>query len=138
MRNTQWEESLYKHQHAMITRLDKFRKRDDNHPLSDDEKMAIEHAFQLLIASMMDLARYVLKHHYQTEVLAREDIVDALLAHRDVTFEQAEQIRFLINVREKILNDYLENNFDALREAMSLRRYSLVEALTKEWVAHLS
>ena len=40
-------------------------------------------------------------------------------------------------LREKILHNYLDKNFDRLEESMSLRRYSLVEALTKGWLAQL-
>jgi hypothetical protein len=41
-------------------------------------------------------------------------------------------------LRDKILHDYLEESFVNLEEAMTLRRYSLVEVLTKEWITRLS
>lgn len=137
MRNKEWEQSLYDHQHAMIVRLDKFRKRDQTIPLSNDEIMAIEHAFQLLVASMLDLASYVLKNHYQADVIPREKVLAALLSHQDITPQQATQIESLIQLRDRILHDYLDENFQELEEAMSLRRYSLVEVLTKGWIAQL-
>ncbi|MBJ7555692.1 HepT-like ribonuclease domain-containing protein [Marinomonas spartinae] len=137
MRDIEWEQSLYRHQHDMIVRLDKFRKRDKSLTLTKDESMAIEHAFQLLVASMLDLARYVLKHHYQVSISSRDEVFAQLVSHNDVTLQQAEQIRFLIELRDKILHDYLSENFDMLEDAMSLRRYSLVETLTQEWLAQL-
>ncbi|RBO85082.1 MULTISPECIES: HepT-like ribonuclease domain-containing protein [Marinomonas] len=138
MRDLNWENALYDHQHSMIKRLDSFRKQTKNGEYSRDEIMVIEHSFQLLVASMLDLAKYVLKHHYQAEVHARKDVLDALISHQDVTFEQAEQIKYLIQLRDTILHDYLEENFDDLAEAMTLKRYSLVEVLTKEWVSRLA
>ncbi|BFM51068.1 HepT-like ribonuclease domain-containing protein [Marinomonas sp. THO17] len=138
MRNPDWENALYDHQHSMIKRLDSFRKQANSKPYDSDEMMIIEHSFQLLVASMLDLARYVLKHHYQVEVSSREDVLEALVNNKDVTFEQAEQIKYLIKLRDIILHDYLEENFDQLAEAMTLRRYSLVEVLTKEWITRLS
>ncbi len=138
MRNTEWETSLYEHQHAMIKRLDDFRKRAKTADYSKDDIMVIEHSFQLLVASMLDLARYVLQHHYNTDISSRKEVLDALIANKDVTYEQAEQIRTLIQLRDKVLHDYLEENFADLEEAMKLRRYSLVEVLTKEWTTRLS
>lgn len=138
MRNPDWENALYEHQHSMIRRLDGFRKRANSTPYDNDEMMIIEHSFQLLVASMLDLARYVLKHHYQVEISSRDEVLEALISNKDVTFEQAEQIKYLIKLRDTILHDYLEENFDQLAEAMNLRRYSLVEVLTKEWVTRLS
>lgn len=138
MRDLSWEDALYSHQHKMIQRLDRYRKRDKSIEITDDEKMVIEHSFQLLVASMLDLARYVLEHHYQVDVSGRDDVLEALLEHQDVTFEQGQQIRTLVQLREKILYDYLDENFDVLAQAMDLRRYSLVEVLTKEWTARLS
>ncbi|MGO2233233.1 DUF86 domain-containing protein [Marinomonas sp. UCMA 3892] len=138
MRDIEWETSLYEHQHAMIKRLDAFRKGAKTVEYSKDETMVIEHSFQLLVASMLDLARYVLKHHYKTEISSRKEVLNALIANKDVTYEQAEQIRSLITLRDKILHDYLDENFADLEEAMTLRRYSLVEVLTKEWITRLS
>ncbi|QUX94899.1 hypothetical protein C0J08_05505 [Marinomonas sp. CT5] len=138
MRNTEWENSLYEHQHSMIKRLDEFRKGAKAVNYSKDEIMIIEHSFQLLVASMLDLAKYVLKHHYKAEVSSRKDVLNALIGNKDVTYEQAEQMRFLIQLRDKVLHDYLEENFSQLEEAMTLRRYSLVEVLTKEWINRLS
>jgi len=138
MRDVEWENALYEHQHAMIKRLDTFRKRSASVAYSKDEIMVIEHSFQLLVASMLDLAKYVLKHHYKTEISSRKDVLNALLLHKDVTYEQAEQIKFLVVLRDKILHDYLEESFVNLEEAMTLRRYSLVEVLTKEWITRLS
>jgi uncharacterized protein YutE (UPF0331/DUF86 family) len=138
MRNTEWEKSLYEHQHAMIKRLDAFRKAAKTVAYSKDDIMIIEHSFQLLVASMLDLAQYVLKNHYKAEISSRKEVLHALIKNKDVTYEQAEQIRSLIALRDKILNDYLEEHFADLQEAMTLRRYSLVEVLTKEWVARLS
>lgn len=137
MRDKNWEQSLYEHQHAMIQRLDTHRKKERSTPLSQDEVMAVEHTFQLLIASMLDLARYMLKHHYGTDDLTRDQVLEALLEHQDVTYEQGEQIRALIDLRQKILFDYLEENFEVLSAALQLRRYGLVEVLTKEWTARL-
>jgi hypothetical protein len=54
-----------------------------------------------------------------------------------VTYEQSAQIETLIQLREKILHDYLDENFALLNQAMDLRRYSLVEVLAKEWIARL-
>ena len=138
MRNVEWETALYEHQHAMIKRLDAFRKRRSPVAYSKDETMIIEHSFQLLVASMLDLARYVLKHHYHTDISSRKEVLNALILNKDVTYEQAEQIKFLVVLRDKILHDYLEESFVNLEEAMTLRRYSLVEALTKEWITRLS
>ncbi|NLQ18174.1 hypothetical protein HGG82_11150 [Marinomonas sp. M1K-6] len=138
MRNLEWESSLYEHQHAMIKRLDAFRKGAKAVDYTKDDIMIIEHSFQLLVASMLDLARYVLKHHYDTDIRLRKDVLNALIAHKEVTYEQAEQIRTLILLRDNILQDYLEENFADLKEAMTLRRYSLVEVLTKEWTTRLS
>jgi uncharacterized protein YutE (UPF0331/DUF86 family) len=138
MRDVEWETSLYEHQHAMIKRLDAFRKRPASVVYSKDEIMVIEHSFQLLVASMLDLAQYVLKHHYKTDISSRKEVLDALISNKDVTYEQAEQIKFLVVLRDKILHDYLEESFVNLEEAMTLRRYSLVEALTKEWITRLS
>lgn len=138
MRNIEWEQSLYEHQHAMIKRLDAFRKAAKTVAYSKDDMMIIEHSFQLLVASMLDLAQYVLKHHYKTEISSRKEVLHALITNKDVTYEQAEQIRSLILLRDKILNDYLEEHFADLDEAMKLRRYSLVEVLTKEWTTRLS
>ena len=122
----------------MIKRLDAFRKRPASVVYSKDEIMVIEHSFQLLVASMLDLAQYVLKHHYKTDISSRKEVLDALISNKDVTYEQAEQIKFLVVLRDKILHDYLEESFVNLEEAMTLRRYSLVEALTKEWITRLS
>jgi uncharacterized protein YutE (UPF0331/DUF86 family) len=122
----------------MIKRLDAFRKGAKTVEYSKDETMVIEHSFQLLVASMLDLARYVLKHHYKTEISSRNEVLNALIVNKDVTYEQAEQIRSLIVLRDQILHDYLEENFADLEEAMTLRRYSLVEVLTKEWITRLS
>lgn len=138
MRDIEWENSLYEHQHTMIKRLDAFRKGAKVVEYSKDETMVIEHSFQLLVASMLDLARYVLKHHYKTEISSRKEVLNALIAHKEVTYEQAEQIRSLIVLRDRILHDYLDENFADLEEAMTLRRYSLVEVLTKEWITRLS
>lgn len=137
MRNLDWEDSLYQHQHQMIKRLDTYRKQPATNELSNDDKMVIEHSFQLLVASMLDLAKYVLRHHYKTKINNRNDVLEALLEHQDVTFEQGEQMRKLIEIRENILFDYLDENFNILRQAMELRRYSLVEVLTKEWTTRL-
>ncbi|KJZ11055.1 MAG: hypothetical protein ACPGUE_04610 [Marinomonas sp.] len=137
MRNLEWEDSLYQHQHQMIKRLDTYRKQPSSKELTSDDKMVIEHSFQLLVASMLDLAKYVLKHHYKTKVYERHEVLKALLEHNDVTFEQGEQMRILIEIRENILFDYLDENFNILRQAMELRRYSLVEVLTKEWTTRL-
>jgi uncharacterized protein YutE (UPF0331/DUF86 family) len=137
MRNLEWEDSLYQHQHQMIKRLDTYRKQPSSKELTSDDKMVIEHSFQLLVASMLDLAKYVLKHHYKTKVYERNEVLKALLEHNDVTFEQGEQMRILIEIRENILFDYLDENFNILRQAMELRRYSLVEVLTKEWTTRL-
>ena len=137
MRNLEWEDSLYQHQHQMIKRLDSYRKLPSLDDLSNDDKMVIEHSFQLLVASMLDLASYVLKHHYKTKVENRNAVLEALLEHQDVTFEQGEQMRKLIDIRENILFDYLDENFNILKQAMTLRRYSLVEVLTKEWTLRL-
>mgnify|MGYP000916802020 CR=1 FL=1 len=137
MRNLEWEDSLYQHQHQMIKRLDTYRKQPETKELSADDKMVIEHSFQLLVASMLDLAKYVLKHHYKTKTYERSEVLEALLEHNDVTFEQGEQMRKLIEIRENILFDYLDENFNILRQAMELRRYSLVEVLTKEWTTRL-
>ncbi|RBP81925.1 hypothetical protein EBI01_11360 [Marinomonas rhizomae] len=138
MRDLEWEKSLYEHQHMMIKRLDLFRKGAQMVAYSKDETMVIEHSFQLLVASMLDLARYVLKHHYKIEISSRKEVLNALIVNKDVTYEQAEQIRSLIMLRDKILYDYLDENFSDLKEAMTLRRYSLVEVLTKEWITRLS
>lgn len=138
MRNKEWELSLIEHQHSMIQRLDKFRKQKKKESISQDEKMVIEHSFQLLVASMLDLATYVLLNHYQTEVTSREDVLGLLLEHKDITFEQGEQMKALIHLREQILFDYLDENFSFLESAMDLRRYSLVEVLAKEWITQLS
>lgn len=138
MRDVEWEKSLYDHQHEMIKRLDAYRKRPSGENYSKDETMVIEHSFQLLVASMLDLARYVLEHHYKTEVASRREVLNALIEHNDVTYEQAEQIRTLITLRNKVLHDYLDENFKDLKEAMTLRRYGLVEILTKEWITRLS
>ncbi|ETI58424.1 hypothetical protein [Marinomonas profundimaris] len=138
MRDVEWETSLYDHQHAMIKRLDTFRKRSASIQYTKDEIMVIEHSFQLLVASMLDLARYVLKHHYKTDISSRKEVLNALVLNKDVTYEQAEQIKFLVVLRDKILHDYLEESFVNLEEAMKLRRYSLVEVLTKEWITRLS
>lgn len=137
MRDKNWEKQLYDHQHAMIKRLDTHRRKDKSEPLSQDEIMAVEHSFQLLVASMLDLARYMLEHHYKVDITQRKNVLDALLKHGDVTYEQGEQIRALVELRDKILFDYLEENFGLLSSALSLRRYSLVEVLTKEWTARL-
>lgn len=137
MRDKSWEASLYKHQHAMIKRLDVHRQKERTTPLSEDEVMAVEHTFQLLVASMLDLARYVLKHHYDADIESRDGVLEALIAHKDVTYEQGEQIKVLIELRQKILYDYLEENFEALSSALALRRYGLVEVLTKEWTTRL-
>ncbi|MFT2112241.1 HepT-like ribonuclease domain-containing protein [Marinomonas sp. 2405UD68-3] len=138
MRNKEWELSLIEHQHSMIQRLDKFRKQKKKNTINQDEKMVIEHSFQLLVASMLDLAKYVLLNHYQTEATSRKDVLDLLLEHRDITFEQGEQMKALIHLREQILFDYLDENFSFLESAMDLRRYSLVEVLAKEWITQLS
>lgn len=138
MRDIEWEKSLYEHQHTMIKRLDAFRKRPKEIEYSKDEIMIIEHSFQLLVASMLDLAKYVLNHHYQTQISSRKEVVDALILNQDVTYEQAVQIRSLILLRDKVLHNYLEKNFVDLKEAMALRRYSLVEILTQEWTTRLS
>ncbi len=138
MRNTEWEMSLIEHQHSMIQRLDKFRKQKNKDTISRDERMVIEHSFQLLVASMLDLATYVLSNHYQTEVTSRKDVLNSLLEHQDITFEQGEQMKALIDLREKVLFDYLDENFTLLESAMDLRRYSLVEVLAKEWITQLS
>ena len=137
MRDKQWEQALYDHQHAMIKRLDSHRKKDKAAGLTNDEIMAVEHAFQLLVASMLDLAKYVLQNHYQVNIEDRSEVLDSLLEHQEVTFEQGEQIRALVELRDKILYDYLEQNFETLSEALALRRYGLVEVLTKEWTARL-
>lgn len=137
MRDKQWEQALYDHQHAMIKRLDSHRKKDKTDSLTSDEIMAVEHAFQLLVASMLDLAKYVLKNHYQVNIENRSEVLASLLEHKEVTFEQGEQIRALVELRDKILYDYLEQNFETLSEALALRRYGLVEVLTKEWTARL-
>ena len=137
MRDLDWEKALLAHQHAMIQRLEKYRKqKNQDHP-TKDEKMIIEHSFQLLVASMLDFAQYVLRHHYHVTVETRADVLAALLEHQDVTYEQGIQISALINLREKILYDYLDKNFHELTKAMNLRRFSLVEVLTKEWIAQL-
>ncbi|WP_191602593.1 hypothetical protein [Marinomonas algicola] len=138
MRNTEWEQALLEHQHAMIKRLDAFRKQKNKQPISQDEKMVIEHSFQLLVASILDLAKYVLQNHYDIEVSSRKEVLSHLLERKDVTFEQGEQLKALIELREKILFDYLDENFTFLENAMDLRRYSLVEMLAKEWIAQLS
>lgn len=138
MRNKEWEQALLEHQHSMIKRLDTFRKQKKNQPISQDEKMVIEHSFQLLVASILDLAKYVLLNHYEIEVSSRKDVLHHLLERKDVTFEQGEQLKALIELREKILFDYLDENFTFLENAMDLRRYSLVEMLAKEWIAQLS
>ena len=137
MRDKAWEQSLYEHQHAMIKRLDVHRKKERSAPLTTDEVMAVEHTFQLLVASMLDLAIYLLRHHYKVDVESRDQVLEALLEHKDVTYEQGEQIRVLIELRQKILFDYLDENFEELSSALSLRRYGLVEILTKEWTARL-
>lgn len=137
MRDRNWETSLYEHQHAMIKRLDVHRLKERSDNLTQDEIMAVEHTFQLLIASMLDLARYVLKHHYNVTVNSRDEVLDSLIEHKDVTYEQGEQIRVLVELRQKILFDYLDENFSELSSALSLRRYALVEILTKEWTARL-
>lgn len=137
MRDKIWEQSLYDHQHAMIQHLDIHRKRERSNSLTVDEVMAVEHAFQLLVASMLDFARYILEHHYNHEVSSREEVLDALLEHKDVTYEQGEQIKALVDLRSKILNDYLNENFELLSSALALRRYALVEVLTKEWTTRL-
>lgn len=137
MRDKNWEISLYEHQHAMIKRLDVHRQKERSTPLTQDEIMAVEHTFQLLIASMLDLAIYVLKHRYDVTIERRDQVLESLLQHKDVTFEQGEQIKVLIELRQKILFDYLDQNFEELSSALSLRRYGLVEVLTKEWTARL-
>ena len=137
MRNLEWEDSLYQHQHQMIRRLDSYRKLPTLDELNADDKMVIEHSFQLLVASMLDLAKYVLKHHYKTKIADRNGVLEALIEHQDVTYEQGEQMRKLIEIRENILFDYLDENFNILKQAMELRRYSLVEVLTKEWTMRL-
>ena len=137
MRDKAWEQSLYEHQHAMIKRLDVHRQKERSTSLSQDEVMAVEHTFQLLVASMLDLAIYVLQHHYDVSIERRDQVLDALIKHQDVTFEQGEQIKVLVELRQKILFDYLDENFDELASALSLRRYGLVEILTKEWTARL-
>ncbi|MCO4784655.1 MAG: hypothetical protein KC467_01920 [Marinomonas atlantica] len=137
MRDRNWEASLYEHQHEMIKRLDVHRQKDRNDQLTQDEIMAVEHTFQLLVASMLDFARYVLKHHYDVSVERRDQVLDALIEHKDVTYEQGEQIRVLVELRQKILFDYLDENFIELSSALSLRRYALVEVLTKEWTSRL-
>lgn len=137
MRDKNWENAIYEHQHAMIARLDVHRQKERTTALTQDEIMAVEHTFQLLIASMLDLAMYVLKQHYNVRIERREQVLEALLEHQDVTFEQGEQIKALITLRQKILFDYLDESFDELSSALSLRRYALVEVLTKEWTARL-
>nr|WP_239090286.1 HepT-like ribonuclease domain-containing protein [Marinomonas ostreistagni] len=121
----------------MIQRLDAHRQKERSTPLSQDEIMAVEHTFQLLIASMLDLARYMLEHHYAIDISTRDKVLDALIEHQDVTYEQGQQIKALVDLRQKILFDYLEENFDVLSDALQLRRYGLVEVLTKEWLARL-
>ncbi len=137
MRDKTWEQSLYDHQHIMIKHLDIHRQKERTEPLSTDERMAVEHAFQLLVASMLDFARYILEHHYNHKVNTREEVLEALIKHKDVTYEQGQQIEALIELRNKILNDYLNENFELLSSALALRRYALVEVLTKEWTNRL-
>ncbi|MCZ2721738.1 hypothetical protein O1D97_08755 [Marinomonas sp. 15G1-11] len=138
MRNKEWEQALLEHQHAMIKRLDTFRKQKKKELINQDEKMVIEHSFQLLVASMLDLAKYILQNHYQIDVSSRKEVLNHLLENKDITFEQGEQMKVLIELREQILFDYLDENFSHLENAMDLRRYSLVEMLTKEWITQLS
>lgn len=137
MRDKSWEKSLYEHQHEMIKRLDVHRQKDRTDHLTKDEIMAVEHTFQLLVASMLDFASYLLKHHYDVIIERREQVLDGLLEHKDVTHEQGEQIRVLVELRQRILFDYLNENFEELSKALSLRRYSLVEVLTQEWTKRL-
>ncbi|RDL42665.1 hypothetical protein DN730_18335 [Marinomonas piezotolerans] len=137
MRDKSWEKSLYEHQHEMIKRLDVHRQKDRTDHLTKDEIMAVEHTFQLLVASMLDFASYLLKHHYDVIIERREQVLDSLLEHKDVTHEQGEQIRVLVELRQRILFDYLNENFEELSKALSLRRYSLVEVLTQEWTKRL-
>ncbi|TDO96422.1 HepT-like ribonuclease domain-containing protein [Marinomonas balearica] len=137
MRDIEWEKALYDHQHMMIKRLDAHRKKNKTEDLTSDERMAVEHSFQLLVASMLDLAKYVLKNHYNEDVETRDQVLDELIKHQDVTYEQGQQIASLIKIRDQILNDYLEQNFTGLNDALKIKRYALVEVLTKEWTARL-
>ena len=124
MRDHLYEKSLLRHQEKMCRILDEYKA--ENSTLSDRDYLAIQRALQILIESMIGMARYIVHQKYHIAVHKSREALDELRSREELTEEVHGKLMKIIGFRNVLVHDYLEINNDVVIKIIDSGAYHLI------------
>lgn len=90
------------------------------------EKSALERISHLFIETIIDVGNSIIDGFIMRDPGSYEDIIDILLDEKVVNEEQAKELKKVIFLRKKLVQDYLEINHEELVTVISENKNGLV------------
>lgn len=94
--------------------------------ISEIETAALERFSHMFIEAILDVGNSMIDGFIMRDPGSYEDIIDILLDEKVVNDEQAKDLKQIIKLRKKLVQDYLEVNHEELLTTVSSHKNGLV------------
>ncbi len=132
MRDIAYEQALFKYQQKMLRILHDYSLENPDE-WTERDLLALQRALQVLIESLIGMARYVVKIKYALTVSQSREAIDELKSRGDLSFQQHQKLLKIIGFRNVLVHDYLDLNEDIVRALVVNKDYLILENLFKQW-----
>lgn len=104
----------------------------ENGSLSELEQQGVLHSLQVIIENAIGKARHLLKANHKTVPVSAYDVITAAIDSGLLPKDQRSEWAAVIDLRNRIVHDYLNVDFAVIEGLMKEKRYALVlDFLTK-------
>lgn len=135
MRDLMYEREILRHIEKMNRILDKYS--ENVASWTETDELAIERALQVLIESVIGIARYCLSGKYGTSVSKSREAFDELRSRGDLDHGSYEKMMKIIGFRNVLVHDYLDVEIKVLHSIMEHKSYTFLIDYAKKVISEL-
>lgn len=135
MRDLMYEREILRHIEKMNRILDKYS--ENVASWTETDELAIERALQVLIESVIGIARYCLSEKYGTSVSKSREAFDELRSRGDLDHTAYEKMMKIIGFRNVLVHDYLDVEIKVLHSIMEHKSYTFLIDYAKKVISEL-
>ncbi|MBI4357229.1 MAG: DUF86 domain-containing protein [Gammaproteobacteria bacterium] len=123
-----YEEELRKHRQKMLRVLDSY---SIQKKWSENDLLAIQHALQTLIESLIGLARYVTTQKYGLTLHRSREALDELKERGLLDSKWHEEAMKMIGFRNIVVHDYLNVDEEIVCSIVTHKQYQIVKKVAE-------
>jgi uncharacterized protein YutE (UPF0331/DUF86 family) len=129
-----YEAEIRSHIQKMATLLDDYREKKE---FSVQDFFAVERMLQILIESLIGLARYVLKIKHNWIAAKSQDAIDDLLRFNFIASEEHDLLHRIVGYRNVLVHDYLNVQPNVTKAIVEEGRYLQVAKSAEKLLSSL-